>query len=192
MKKYDTVFQFATSKRTLKIWEEIKMVTSLAKRNTAIIRLKESLADGSTKLALRCQRVGITTSNIDEVVAIASVYKTNVYSIVSMMEDGMTLKRAEQCLEIRQAMPNFTMRLINRYLEAFNFQVTPMEEVLDLFEEVANRIGGKYPLHRVFHTVEEIFDGDFHKAYSMAIEDIDSFVCDIKTKGRRLPDVWND
>lgn len=168
------------------------MVTSLAKRSTAIIRLKDSLADGSSRLAIRCQRVGITTSNIDEVVAIAEAYKANVNSIVSMMEDGMTLKRTEECLQIRQMMPNFTMRLINRYLDEFNFQVTPMEEVLELFEEAAARIGGRFPLHRIFHAVEEVFGGDFHMAYSRAVEDIDGFVRDITSKGRRLSDVWED
>lgn len=161
-------------------------------RTTALaIQLKDTLKTDSTALAIRCQHVGITSSNIDEVIDMVQEYNSSVSSIVSLMEDGLTLNRVQQCLDISRSMPNFTIRLVNRYLEELNLQITDPAEIMSVFEEVCHHLEATYktkrkhyPAHQIWHAIDEVFEGDIHQAYQLAVEDMDQFVRTISTKAK--------
>jgi len=97
------------------------------------------------------------------------------------MEDGMSLPRINQCLEISALMddmPNLSVRAINSLLDRVGFEVEVPAPILETFQDaIANRYRGRriFPMQWFLHRIDEVFGGDILEAYHMAIEDPDEF-----------------
>lgn len=144
------------------------------------------------QLLAKCQKVGLIEAQLSRAVDMVLYHETSLQHIVRWREDGLTLDEIEYCLNIRDNC-GFAMSipLIKWYLdgagfhapepgyeevESIGFGAIGPEVIVDFFQEVAERVGGTYPHHRIMHFIEENLGGDVMKAYSMGIDKMEDLV----------------
>lgn len=168
-----------------------------------IMRLPSGKHPGQ-KVLKRAERVGLMEAeDTRHAVELVLVHNTNFYNIVQWREDGMTLNEIEGCLVFRN-LHGFSMSvpLIHWFVSRANFRLPSPgdldvestgygsvgpEAIIDLFAEIAERLGGSYPEHQIMHFLEEKYGGDVMAAYDAAIEDMETMVTMIQNKRDTAP-----
>lgn len=125
-------------------------------------------------------------------------YGTSLPHIVRWTEKlRLPISRIKVCLAIRNeyGIAHMSVALLARYLNHLGFRDhDPLEveevpesvlEVLSTFMDLANRIPGRFPIHRMWHRIEEVFGSNVQEAYHMAIANESIFIDLIQGKVSR-------
>lgn len=144
------------------------------------------------RLLAKCEKIGLVEAQLSRAVEMVLYHGTSLAHIVRWREDGLTLDEIEYCLNLRDNYDfSMSVPLIKWYLdgagfhapepgyeevESIGFGAIGPEVIVDFFQEVAERVGGTYPHHRIMHFIEENLGGDVMKAYSMGIDKMEDLV----------------
>lgn len=138
------------------------------------------------KTLARYIAAGFTGSNLQQVEALIAEHKTTLPAIYKWKQrSGLSLRRIEICLGIREDYAiedqQMTVAAISRYLSWLGFSENdPLEsrgvpdsvmEVFSTFMEMAERLGGDYPLQRIWYRIRDQFGSNVQAAYDMAVSE---------------------
>jgi len=155
----------------------------------AVAKIRRVMPNLTDKTLARYIAAGFVGEKLDLALELSERHRSNITSIVTWhTKKGISMPRLRLCLGIRDeyGMYQMSVILISRYLAQMGFsEHTPTEveeipesvvAILELFMEIAERIGGDFPVHRVYHRVEEEFGNNVLEAYHMAVEDERLFI----------------
>lgn len=175
------------------------------KKSTFVARLLGDLAEPETRRAVNSIRAvmptitdktlaryiaaGFVGEKLEMALDLVKRHKSSLSHIVRWNQKvHLTMPRIKLCLGIRDEYGDYGMSVavISRYLTNLGFsEFSPTEveeipdtvmDVFDMFLEIADRLGGDYPFHRIWHRVEEEFGSNIQDAYQMAVLDEDLFI----------------
>lgn len=144
------------------------------------------------QLLAKCEKVGLVGAELSRAVSLVLHHNSSLQHIVRWRQDGLSLDDIQHCLNIRDDYGfSMSVPLIKWYLEGarFRFPETGFEDVesvgfgaigpeviIDFFQEIAERIGGEFPHHRIMHFIEEHLGGDVMVAYDLGVESLEDLV----------------
>ncbi|TSC97299.1 MAG: hypothetical protein CEN88_78 [Candidatus Berkelbacteria bacterium Licking1014_2] len=135
----------------------------------------------------RCQKLSLTSGQVDIITDLAEEYPTSVGAIIRHLENGLELHLVQECLDGLDGVnvPRGGVTVLAR-LKALANDETPLEDILADIEDILTRIGGNFPVHRLIYIIEDDFRGDFSLFRQMARENPDGIIALIQRQCDRL------
>lgn len=148
--------------------------------------IRSLIPNASKRLVANLRRLKLTGVSLKRALDVCSHYSVRPNSLVRWMDEGMSVARIEECLEVREATEISSVILIDKFLGSFNFKSQLPIDMLDAFNDIVKGFDMKSPWHYLMHRIDEIFDGDVLEAYRMCLEDPEQFALIMKRKGDYL------
>ena len=145
-------------------------------RNTVAIAILEKFPGVKPEIIERAQKAGITENNIQTAIQLAEVHKKKFGHIVRWLEMGVGLGTLEQALAIHEYMPKATVRILGEYIDRLGFRTESPDKVLEVFDDFFQEMDVQFPAHRLLHIIDDVFVGDIHTAYQMALQNPDELM----------------
>lgn len=159
----------------------VKPSNSLVKINVRSLRAE--MLSGDTTLAESCRRAGIDDENVDRYIEVITRYRAQPAKVVELAQRGITPERIDKGYEISRSRIRYSVEMALVIMEGTNFHDESQEnQVFEMFDEVCERVGGKFPAYRLFYFIFNNLGGDILLAYKMAVDDVDDFAAKVRSR----------
>lgn len=160
-----------------------------AEIDRAVLSIRRVNPNQQDKTIAKYIAAGFLGNQLSEALSLAENHNTTLAHIVRWnTKKGLSMSRIRLCLGLRDSygLNALSVTLISRFLNRAGMsEYDPTEiafvpdsvlEYFSTFTEIAGRIGGNYPVHRVWHTIDELYAGNVQAAYHLALEREDLFI----------------
>lgn len=144
--------------------------------------IKSLIPTASKELVTAFVRHNLVGLRLQQAHEICNYYSVRPGNLVKWMDDGLSLNRIKECLEVREVTSILSVSLIGKFLDGIDFQSSLPIDMLDAFNDVVKGLRMKQPWHYLMHRIEEMFNANVLAAYQMCLQDSEHFALVIQCK----------